>query len=93
MSNLLRWIVPEATKDLQLKASNPASSAWVSAHAGSGKTFVLSQRVVRLLLEGVPPSKILCLTFTKAAAANMSIACAHVRIGPNALGGSLFPWN
>ena len=73
MSNPLRWIVPEATKDLQLKASNPASSAWVSAHAGSGKTFVLSQRVVRLLLEGVPPSKILCLTFTKAAAANMSL--------------------
>lgn len=73
MSGPLRWIVPERTKDLQLQASDPASSAWVSAHAGSGKTFVLSQRVVRLLLDGVPPSKILCLTFTKAAAANMSL--------------------
>jgi len=69
----IRWGVPGNTKALQLQASNPASSAWVSAHAGSGKTFVLSQRVVRLLLEGVPPSKILCLTFTKAAAANMSL--------------------
>lgn len=73
MSAPLAWIIPERTKVLQLQASNPASSAWVSAHAGSGKTFVLSQRVVRLLLEGVPPSKILCLTFTKAAAANMSL--------------------
>lgn len=71
--SLIRWGVPGNTKALQLQASNPASSAWVSAHAGSGKTFVLSQRVVRLLLEGVPPSKILCLTFTKAAAANMSL--------------------
>ena len=71
--SLIRWGVPGNTKALQLQASNPVSSAWVSAHAGSGKTFVLSQRVVRLLLEGVPPSKILCLTFTKAAAANMSL--------------------
>ncbi|WP_442756595.1 double-strand break repair helicase AddA [Methylocystis sp. JAN1] len=53
-------------------ASNPHVSAWVSAHAGSGKTYVLTQRVLRLLLEGVRPSQILCLTFTKAAAANMS---------------------
>lgn len=58
---------------LQHKASNPKSSAWVSANAGSGKTHVLAQRVVRLLLDGVDPSKILCLTFTKAAAANMSL--------------------
>ncbi|MCF6320816.1 MAG: double-strand break repair helicase AddA [Rhizobiaceae bacterium] len=56
----------------QHRASNPESSAWVSANAGSGKTFVLAQRVVRLLLSGVAPSKILCLTFTKAAAAEMS---------------------
>ena len=48
------------------------ASAWVSANAGSGKTHVLAQRVVRLLLAGAPPSGILCLTFTKAAAANMS---------------------
>jgi len=44
----------------------------VSANAGSGKTHVLTQRVVRLLLRDIPPSKILCLTFTKAAAANMA---------------------
>ncbi|MGJ0509772.1 MAG: double-strand break repair helicase AddA [Methylocystis sp.] len=56
----------------QRKASNPDASAWVSAHAGSGKTYVLTQRVLRLLLQGVRPSQILCLTFTKAAAANMS---------------------
>ena len=43
-----------------------------SANAGSGKTHVLVQRVIRLLLNGVPPEKILCITFTKAAAANMA---------------------
>src|SRR5208337_658357 len=53
-------------------ASNPNQSVWVSANAGSGKTYVLASRVVRLLLQGVAPSKILCLTFTKAAAANMA---------------------
>ena len=49
-----------------------AVSACVSANAGSGKTHVLAQRVIRLLLDGVDPAKILCLTFTKAAAANMA---------------------
>ena len=44
----------------------------MSANAGSGKTHVLSQRVIRLLLEGTDPSRILCLTYTRAAAANMS---------------------
>lgn len=57
----------------QHAASDPAASVWVSANAGSGKTHVLTRRVVRLLLQGVPPSKILCLTFTKAAAANMAV--------------------
>lgn len=61
-----------ATRGAQNRASDPAHSAWVSAHAGSGKTHVLASRVIRLLLDGVPPSRILCLTFTKAAAANMS---------------------
>jgi len=56
----------------QTKASDPHSSAWVSANAGSGKTHVLTQRVIRLLIDGVDPSRILCLTFTKAAAANMA---------------------
>ncbi|MGP0058467.1 MAG: double-strand break repair helicase AddA [Beijerinckiaceae bacterium] len=56
----------------QHKASDPEASIWVSANAGSGKTHVLTERVMRLLLKGVPPGKILCLTFTKAAAANMA---------------------
>ncbi|MEX3010867.1 double-strand break repair helicase AddA [Hoeflea sp. TYP-13] len=53
-------------------ASDPARSAWVSANAGSGKTHVLSQRVIRLLLAGCRPSAILCLTYTKAAASEMA---------------------
>ena len=65
--------IPAKTREEQTLASDPALSAWVSANAGSGKTHVLTQRVVRLLLDGVPPARILCLTFTKAAAANMSI--------------------
>jgi ATP-dependent helicase/nuclease subunit A len=65
-------IVPEAVLRLQIDASDPAVSAWVAANAGSGKTHVLAQRVIRLLLEGVAPEKILCITFTKAAAANMA---------------------
>ena len=65
--------MPDAkTRGDQHRAANPAHSAWVSANAGSGKTHVLASRVVRLLLEGVAPARILCLTFTKAAAANMS---------------------
>ncbi|APO72891.1 double-strand break repair helicase AddA type protein [Rhizobium etli 8C-3] len=53
-------------------ASDPSRSAWVSANAGSGKTHVLTQRVIRLLLSGARPSAILCLTYTKAAASEMS---------------------
>ena len=64
--------IPDAVRATQARASNPASSAFVSANAGSGKTHVLVQRVIRLLLNGVPPEKILCITFTKAAAANMA---------------------
>ena len=65
-------IIPEAVLRLQIAASDPALSAWVAANAGSGKTHVLAQRVIRLLLDGVEPGKILCITFTKAAAANMA---------------------
>lgn len=61
----------EATRR-QSEASHPAVSAWVSANAGSGKTHVLARRVIRLLLAGTPPGRILCLTYTKAAAANMA---------------------
>src|SRR6202007_2785802 len=64
--------IPDAVRDKQASASNPASSSFVSANAGSGKTHVLVQRVIRLLLGGVAPEKILCITFTKAAAANMA---------------------
>ena len=64
--------IPAGTRIAQARASDPRASAWVSANAGSGKTHVLAQRVLRLLLGGAPPSRILCLTFTKAAAANMA---------------------
>ena len=64
--------IPPAVRATQARASDPAASAFVSANAGSGKTHVLVQRVIRLLLDGVPPEKILCITFTKAAAANMA---------------------
>lgn len=55
----------------QVRAAIPVNSTWVSANAGSGKTRVLTNRVARLLLAGCPPQKILCLTYTKAAAAEM----------------------
>ena len=60
------------TQKLQWQVSDPSVSAWVRANAGSGKTHVLTQRVLRLLLAGADPASILCLTFTKAAAAEMS---------------------
>src|SRR6201985_1810779 len=65
-------VIPDDLRRLQVEASDPAVSAWVTANAGSGKTHVLAQRVIRLLLEDVDPAKILCITFTKAAAANMA---------------------
>ena len=57
----------------QHEASDPRFSAWVEASAGAGKTKILTDRVLRLLLAGVPPERILCLTFTKAAAAEMAM--------------------
>src|SRR3712207_3083136 len=56
----------------QAAASDPRIHAALSASAGSGKTQVLTARVLRLLLSGVAPSSILCLTFTKAGAAEMA---------------------
>ena len=53
------------------QASDPQYSAWVAANAGSGKTFVLVTRLVRLMLSGVAPEKLLCLTYTRSAAAEM----------------------
>lgn len=55
----------------QTRSSDPSKSVWVSASAGTGKTKVLTDRVLRLLLSGIKPQKILCLTFTKAAASEM----------------------
>lgn len=64
--------VREQTNRAQGIAADPAASVWVSANAGTGKTHVLTNRVLRLLLAGTPPARILCLTYTKAAAAEMS---------------------
>jgi ATP-dependent helicase/nuclease subunit A len=68
--------IPDSVRRKQAEASDPSAAAFVAANAGSGKTHVLAQRVIRLLLDGgvggVDPSKILCITFTKAAAANMA---------------------
>ncbi|MGH6934519.1 MAG: double-strand break repair helicase AddA [Dongiaceae bacterium] len=56
----------------QREAINPQASIWVAASAGTGKTTVLTNRVLYLLLSGTPPERVLCLTFTKAAAAEMA---------------------
>ncbi|MFQ5622625.1 MAG: UvrD-helicase domain-containing protein, partial [Paracoccaceae bacterium] len=63
--------VPTQARSAQAEAARPDRSAWVSANAGSGKTRVLTNRVARLLLGRTDPQKILCLTFTNAAAAEM----------------------
>jgi ATP-dependent helicase/nuclease subunit A len=68
---------------LQKRAADPRRSVWVSASAGSGKTRVLVDRTLRLMLSGTRPEKILCITFTKAAAAEMS----------NRLNGLLGDWS
>ncbi len=60
------------TTKAQNDAADPAASVWVSANAGTGKTHVLTNRVLRLMLAGTPPERILCLTYTRAAAAEMS---------------------
>lgn len=64
-------IIPDIAIQAQNVASDPKMNVWVSANAGSGKTHVLTERVLRLLLEGVAPGRILCLTYTRAAAAVM----------------------
>jgi ATP-dependent helicase/nuclease subunit A len=64
--------IPPDVRRVQIDAADPDVSAFVSANAGSGKTHVLAQRVINLLLRGVDPAKILCITFTKAASANMA---------------------
>ncbi|GAB4395016.1 MAG: double-strand break repair helicase AddA [Kiloniellaceae bacterium] len=81
MTEAAQQIIDQATAR-QREAADPTSSVWVSASAGSGKTKVLVDRVLGLLLRGAEPGKILCLTFTKAAAAEMA----------NRLSGKLAEW-
>ena len=82
-------------QDNQLLAANPEDNVWLSASAGTGKTQVLSARVLRLLLrEDVSPSQILCLTFTKAGAAEMAnrinaVLARWVRLDAGTLGKEL----
>ena len=78
----------------QLDASEPRGHRWVAASAGTGKTQVLSARVFRLLLAGARPESILCLTFTRAGAAEMQERvngrlAAWVRLNDGALGAEL----
>ncbi|MEE4188999.1 MAG: UvrD-helicase domain-containing protein, partial [Roseobacter sp.] len=61
----------DSATQAQVDAARPTTSTWLAANAGSGKTRVLTDRVARLLLEGVEPQHILCLTYTKAAASEM----------------------
>ncbi|MBD3760543.1 double-strand break repair helicase AddA [Sphingomonadaceae bacterium G21617-S1] len=70
MSNRLKPLDP--LLDQQRTASDPGELVWLSASAGTGKTQVLTARVLRLLLGGARPESILCLTFTKAGAAEMA---------------------
>ncbi len=65
-------MAPDSLRQRQTVAADPGASVWVAASAGTGKTHVLTNRVLRLLLSGSPPGRILCLTFTKAAAAEMA---------------------
>ena len=76
-AKVIKFRDPDAA---QRPAANPALSLWVAASAGTGKTKVLSDRVLALLLNGTRPEKILCLTFTKAAAAEMANR-VHRRLG------------
>jgi ATP-dependent helicase/nuclease subunit A len=71
MTSTVADVVRKASH-VQLQATDPQKSIWVSASAGTGKTKVLTDRVLSLMLNGTPPARILCLTFTKAAAAEMA---------------------
>lgn len=67
-------------------AADPTQPVWVSANAGTGKTHVLINRILRLLLAGTGPGKILCLTYTKAAAAEVATRLS-TRLGHWSAGG------
>ncbi len=79
----------------QVQAADPGASTWLAANAGSGKTRVLTDRVARLLLSGVEPQNVLCLTYTKAAASEMQNRLftqlgRWALLGDEALGAALF---
>lgn len=84
LSHAAANIISDNPDFLQNRASNPHESVWVSASAGTGKTKVLTDRVLRLLLPrndgqpATPPHKILCLTFTKAAANEMALRISEM---------------
>jgi ATP-dependent helicase/nuclease subunit A len=65
-------LIKDEVERAQRRAAHPATSIWVAASAGSGKTKVLTDRALALMLAGTPPHRLLCLTFTKAAAAEMA---------------------
>ncbi|WP_116092254.1 double-strand break repair helicase AddA [Sphingomonas crusticola] len=93
MSNRLAPLKP--LEGAQKAASRPGSQVWLSASAGTGKTHVLTARVLRLLLNGASPETILCLTFTKAGAAEMAERiqgrlAAWVRMSDQDLGRELY---
>ncbi len=72
MSLLTPEMMRQRAVEQQRKAADPQESVWVVASAGTGKTTVLTDRCLRLLLAGSRPERLLCLTFTKAAAAEMA---------------------
>ncbi len=59
--------------ELQKQASDPYKSVWVSASAGTGKTKIFTDRVLRLLISGAQFSEILCITYTKVASSEMQL--------------------
>ncbi len=67
---MMNDLIKRASAD-QARASDPQASVFVSANAGTGKTKLLTDRVLRLLLSGAEADGILCVTYTRAAAAEM----------------------
>ncbi len=76
--NAIPFAASARATNLQHEASDPGVSAFVAASAGSGKTKLLIDRLLRLMLAGAEPSRILCLTFTKAAAAEMALRLQRI---------------